>query len=229
MGGILGLLASAAIVDNATCPWVFALPVALAAVPLVLTVAFVPHSVEHVETGFEVVGAVLSVVAVGGLVLALHEGPEQGWTAPVTTAAIAAGVLGSLAFVAVERRRAHPLLDVRIFAIRGLAAGAVHLVVVFGVMFSLFLVLAQGIGCALAVAGAWARRVCRSPTSLGARSSRGWPPPCTWRPASAGRGDLHRPPGTQVRRRGRAAAPARRADSRPVARPGGLRTPGLRW
>ena len=142
-GGIIGLFASAAIVDNATWPWVFALPVALASVSLVLTVVFVPHSVEHAEVGFDVGGSVLSVVAVGGLVLAFHEGPEQGWTAPITMAAIAAGILGSSAFVAVERRREHPLLDVRIFAIRGLAAGSVNLFVVFGVMFSLFLVLVQ--------------------------------------------------------------------------------------
>ena len=142
-GGIIGLFASAAIVDNATWPWVFALPVVLAAISLVLTVRYVPHSVEHVEAGFDVAGSILSVVAVGGLVLAFHEGPEQGWTAPITVAAIVAGVLGSLAFVAVERRREHPLLDVRVFAIRGLAAGAVNLFVVFGVMFALFLVLVQ--------------------------------------------------------------------------------------
>jgi len=142
-GGIIGLFASAAIVDNATWPWVFALPVGLAAVSLVLTVRHVPHSVEHVEAGFDVAGSVLSVIAVGGLVLAFHEGPEQGWTAPITLAAIAAGVLGSLAFVSVERRRDHPLLDVRIFAIRDLAAGSVNLFVVFAVMFSLFLVLVQ--------------------------------------------------------------------------------------
>ncbi|PWG74313.1 MFS transporter, partial [Enterococcus hirae] len=71
------------------------------------------------------------------------EGPEQGWTAPITVAALVAGVLGVAAFVSVELRRDHPLLDVRIFAIRGLAAGSVNLFVVFGVMFALFLVLVQ--------------------------------------------------------------------------------------
>ena len=39
-GGIIGLFASAAIIDNATWPWVFALPIALAAVSFVLTTAF---------------------------------------------------------------------------------------------------------------------------------------------------------------------------------------------
>jgi len=142
-GGIIGLFVSAAIIDNATWPWVFALPITLAATSFVLTAIYVPHSVEHTEAGFDVTGSLLSVVAVGGLVLAFHEGPEQGWTAPVTLAALAAGLAASVVFVAVELRRDHPLLDVRIFALRGLAAGAVNLFVVFAVMFSLFLVLVQ--------------------------------------------------------------------------------------
>jgi hypothetical protein len=54
-----------------------------------------------------------------------------------------AGLLGTVAFVLVELRRDHPLVDVRVFAIRGLAAGSVNLFVVFAVMFSLFLVLVQ--------------------------------------------------------------------------------------
>jgi len=142
-GGIIGLFASAAIIDNATWPWVFALPIALAAVSFVLTTAFVPHSVEHTEAGFDIAGSLLSALAVGGLVLAFHEGPERGWTDPLTIAALAAGLLGSVAFVLVELRREHPLVDVRVFAVRGLAAGSVNLFVVFAVMFSLFLVLVQ--------------------------------------------------------------------------------------
>lgn len=142
-GGIVGLFASAAIIDNATWPWVFALPIVLATMSLALTAAFVPHSVEHIEAGFDIAGSLLSVVAVGGLVLTFHEGPEQGWSAPITLLALAAGVFASIAFVAVELRRDHPLLDVRIFAIKGLASGSVNLFVVFGVMFSLFLVLVQ--------------------------------------------------------------------------------------
>lgn len=142
-GGIIGLFVSAAIIDNATWPWVFALPVSLAAVSFVLTMRFVPHSVEHAIAGFDVSGALLSVVAIGGLVLAFHEGPEQGWSAPITLAAIVIGIVGAALFVVVELRRDHPMLDVRIFAIRGLTAGSVNLFVVFAVMFSLFLVLVQ--------------------------------------------------------------------------------------
>lgn len=142
-GGIIGLFVSAALIDNVTWPWVFALPVVLAVVSFVATAVAVPHSVEHTEAGFDVVGSLLAVAAVGGVVLALHEGPEQGWTAVVTVAALVVGILSSLAFVAVERRTPHPLLDVRVFGIRGLASGSLNLFVVFAVMFSLFLVLVQ--------------------------------------------------------------------------------------
>jgi hypothetical protein len=104
-----GCSLSAAIIDNATWPWVFALPIALAAVSFVLTIAFVPHSVEHTEAGFDIAGSLLSALAVGGLVLAFHEGPERGWTAPVTVAALAVpGCIGAVAFVLVELRRDHP-------------------------------------------------------------------------------------------------------------------------
>src|SRR3546814_2912662 len=90
-GGIIGLFVSAALIDNVTWPWVFALPVALAVVSFLATAAFVPNSVEHAEAGFDVLGSLLAVAAVGGLVLALHEGPEQGWTAVITIVAFAVG------------------------------------------------------------------------------------------------------------------------------------------
>src|SRR3546814_9201326 len=70
-GGILGLFVSAALIDNVTWPWVFALPVALAVVSFLATAAFVPNSVEHAEAGFDVLGSLLAVAAVGGPLLAL--------------------------------------------------------------------------------------------------------------------------------------------------------------
>ena len=142
-GGILGLFASAAIIDNATWPWVFAVPIVLAAASFALTAASVPHLREHVTAGFDTAGTVLSVLAVGGWVLALQEGPADGWTANLTLAGLTAGIAGTVLFIAVELRQDHPLLDVRLFAIRGLASGSINLFVVFAVMFSLFLVLIQ--------------------------------------------------------------------------------------
>ncbi|MHB1130191.1 MAG: MFS transporter [Ilumatobacteraceae bacterium] len=142
-GGILGLFASAAIVDNVTWPWVFAVPVVLAAISLVAVIAFVPHSREHKEGGFDISGAILSALAVGGLVLGVHEGPERGWSNPVAIAGLIIGVVAAVGFVRTELRRDHPLLDVRLFRHRGLVTGSVNLFVAFALMFALFLVVVQ--------------------------------------------------------------------------------------
>lgn len=142
-GGIVGLFVSAAIVDNATWPWVFAFPAALALVSFALTWAAVPHSREHPEARFDVLGSVLSAAAVGGLVLGVQEGPERGWSHPVAALGMTVAVVGIVLFVIVEMRRDHPLLDVRLFRHRGLATGSVNLFVAFAVIFAIFLILIQ--------------------------------------------------------------------------------------
>lgn len=142
-GGIIGLFVSAGIIDNATWPWIFALPVALAVSSFALSVPAVPRAVEHGNAGFDVAGSLLSALAVGAAVLAVHEGPERGWTDPLTASAILLATIAALGFVTVERRRPDPLLDLGMFTDRALVSGAFNLFVVFGTMFALFLVLVQ--------------------------------------------------------------------------------------
>ena len=142
-GGIVGLFASAAIIDHFTWPWVFSVPVVLSGAAFMATLAVVPHSLEHAGAEFDVLGSVLSVIAVGGIVLAIQEGPERGWTHAVTIAGFVVGLFAAVSFVRVELKKAHPLLDVRLFANRGLSTGSMNLFVVFALMFALFLVLVQ--------------------------------------------------------------------------------------
>ena len=104
-GGILGLLSSAILVDNFTWPWLFVGPVALALVAAAFTVRFVPHSKEHSEGRFDVGGSLLSALAVGGLVLGIHEGPEVGWTSGVALLGLLVGVASLIGFVVWERRQ----------------------------------------------------------------------------------------------------------------------------
>ncbi|MEM8902473.1 MAG: MFS transporter [Actinomycetota bacterium] len=151
-GGVLGLFFSAIIIDNVTWPWLFALPVGMAVASLVLSAAFVPDSRNEHPAGFDVGGAVLSVIAVAGLVLGIHEGPEVGWTAAITVVSLVAGVLGAVGFALWELRtgrdhdaggRVEPMLDVRIFSNRALASGSLSLLLVFALMFGSFLVVIQ--------------------------------------------------------------------------------------
>lgn len=140
-GGMIGLFVSAFMIDVLTWRWVFVLPLALVAVSTVMTSRFAPNSREASEHRFDIVGSILSALAIGGLVLGIHEGPEKGWSDPFTLLGLVVGVVALLAFVAWELRQAEPLLDISAFRDRGLAAGTLTLVIVFGVMFGIFLVL----------------------------------------------------------------------------------------
>ncbi|CAN5452237.1 MFS transporter [soil metagenome] len=148
-GGILGLLSSSIVVDSFTWPWVFAGPVVLAGAAFALTAAFVPRSREEAHGRFDVLGSVLSAVAVGALVLAVHEGPEHGWTQPLTVVGLAVGLIAAGWFAVWERRQEHPLLDLRVFRNRSLAAGSLVLLVLFALLMGLFLVIVQYLQAAL--------------------------------------------------------------------------------
>ncbi|MEU5893921.1 MFS transporter [Streptomyces sp. NPDC047461] len=141
-GGILGMFLSALLVDVATWRWLFVLPVALVVVALAMTLKSVPNSRERSTHSFDTVGALVSALAVIGLIFVLQEGPERGWTGPVTLIGLAVGAIAAVAFVAWElHRRDASLLDVRLFRERGLASGSITLLVVFGVQAGIAVVL----------------------------------------------------------------------------------------
>ncbi|MEU9755663.1 MFS transporter, partial [Streptomyces althioticus] len=141
-GGILGMFLSAFLVDVADWRWLFALPVVLVVVALAMTWKSVPNSREHSAHSFDTIGALMSAIAVIGLIFVLQEGPERGWAAPVSLISLAVGVAAAVAFVTWElHRRDASLLDVRLFRERGLAGGSVTLLVVFGVQAGIAVVL----------------------------------------------------------------------------------------
>ena len=142
-GGILGLFVSSYLIDHVTWPWLFAMPIGFALVALAMSYRYAPNSTEDHHGRFDVIGSVLSALAIGGIVLGVHEGPEQGWAAMLTLVGLIGGLVALVAFIAWETTRSHPLFDVRLFRNRKLAAGSVTLLVVFAVMFGLFLVLVQ--------------------------------------------------------------------------------------
>nr|BFE58330.1 MFS transporter [Dactylosporangium thailandense] len=140
-GGLLGMFLSALLVDVASWRWLFVLPVVLVLAAVVVAVRSIPDSRETSTHPFDTFGAFTSIVTVVGLILVLHEGPERGWTDPVTLVSLIVGVLGAVVFVAGQLRREGPLLDVSLFRQRGLASGSVTLLAVFGVQAGVAVVL----------------------------------------------------------------------------------------
>ena len=76
----------------------------------------VPTSRDPARSPLDPPGLVLSAVGFGALVYAIIEGPERGWTSAPVAGGFAVAAVVLAVFVAVERRRAHPMLDVRLFA-----------------------------------------------------------------------------------------------------------------
>jgi hypothetical protein len=89
----------------------------------VAALAVVPPS-RNPALSLDAVGSVLALVGLFGLVLGIVEGPERGWTSPVTVTALIVGFTALAAFVRWEASSRDPMLDVRLFRNPGLAAGA---------------------------------------------------------------------------------------------------------
>jgi EmrB/QacA subfamily drug resistance transporter len=140
-GGILGMFLSALLVDTVGWRWLFVLPVMLVVVAALMSVQVIPNSREVSEHNFDIVGSLLSVVAVVGLIFFLHEGPEKGWAAPVTLLNLLVGIGSTIGFVVWELHQQIPLLDVRFFRKRSLTSGSVSLLIWFGVQTGVFVVL----------------------------------------------------------------------------------------
>ena len=101
------------LVDGLGWRWVFLINVPLAGLVAAAAARYVPRLPAGAGvTSFDWPGAALVTFALAALAFATIEGQARGWGAPVVAAAFAAGAAGLAAFVAAERRRSGPLIDV---------------------------------------------------------------------------------------------------------------------
>jgi EmrB/QacA subfamily drug resistance transporter len=142
-GAVLGLFASGILLEFFAWSSFFALNVVLAAIGLVGTLAVVPTSRDASGAPLDVVGAVLSLLGVSALVFAVIESVDRGWTDPLTLTAAAVAVLALSGFVLRQLRTDHPLLDVRLFRLRGFGAGSLSVTVQFFAAFGFFFIAMQ--------------------------------------------------------------------------------------
>jgi hypothetical protein len=115
----------------------------LAALACIGMIVVVPTTRAEEHVGLDPRGAVVSALGVGLLVLGIIEGPERGWTSPLTLVGLIGGVVFLVAFVVVELRTENPLLDPRLFSHRGFATGSASLFLRFFAMFGFFFVSLQ--------------------------------------------------------------------------------------
>lgn len=142
-GAVLGLLASGALLEFFAWNSFFGLNVLLAVVALIGTIALIPTSRDADAPRLDPVGALLSLLAAVGLVFGIIEGPDRGWGDGLTVAGFVVGALALAGFVGWELRRDQPMLDVRLFRLKGFGAGSGVITVQFFGSFGLFFIILQ--------------------------------------------------------------------------------------
>lgn len=121
---VIGPLLGGLLVDTVGWRWIFGVNILPLAVTLFLTTkltAELPAADRSAQIDY--VGAALNAVGLTGAVYALIEGQRLGFANPVVLVALIVGVVCLIAFPWWERRVAHPMMPLHIFAARNFAVG----------------------------------------------------------------------------------------------------------
>lgn len=117
----IGPILGGVLTDGLSWRWIFLvnLPVSVAAVVLCCTVLAADRGTEAGR--FDLAGTATFTVAAAALTLAVIRANTEGWGAVQTWGLLVLSVLGLAAFVLVERRSPHPMLDLALLRNRSFA------------------------------------------------------------------------------------------------------------
>jgi EmrB/QacA subfamily drug resistance transporter len=117
--------------------------VPLAVATAVAAYALVPESRDPSVPRLDLAGLGLSVAMLSALVLTIIEAPEQGWSSGPILGGFALSALLLAAFVVVERRVEHPMLDLSLFRDRRFSAASGAVTVTFFALFGFIFLITQ--------------------------------------------------------------------------------------
>jgi EmrB/QacA subfamily drug resistance transporter len=139
-GAIIGMLAAGGLLEAWSWRSTFVVTAALAAVSFLAALFLAPNTSDPDHAHIDVPGAVMSGLGIGGLVLGIIEGAEKGWTSAMALGGLGVAAVGLTGFVLWSLRSRNPLLDPRLFKLRGFSAGSIGIVCQFLAAFGFFYV-----------------------------------------------------------------------------------------
>jgi EmrB/QacA subfamily drug resistance transporter len=141
LGIPLGPLVGGWLLDNFWWGSVFLINVPLVLIAMIAVTLWVPESYGDRSRRFDLLGVLLSTVAMVAVTYGIIEAGSRGWTDARSLATIAGGLVALAAFVAWQRRATTPLVDLALFRSRGFTWGAILATVasfgMFGLLFAL--------------------------------------------------------------------------------------------
>ncbi len=142
-GAAIGPIASGYLLEHFWWGSVFLVNLPIILVALAAVTLLVPTSRDPEEQPLDVPGALLSIVALGSLVYGIIEGPHHGWLSSTSFAIFGVAVVAMGAFLVVESRVAHPMLDLKLFRDRRFSVASAGITLTFFAMFGTFFLVAQ--------------------------------------------------------------------------------------
>lgn len=116
LGLIAGPILGGLLVHGDSWRWVFYVNIPIGLAALVMTLRFVPESRdETAPRSIDWLGLVLLSTSLTLIMLGFTRANRAGWSSPQIVASFAVGALLLPAFIAVERRTRHPLIDLGLF------------------------------------------------------------------------------------------------------------------
>ncbi|GAA4642028.1 DHA2 family efflux MFS transporter permease subunit [Gordonia humi] len=111
----IGPIVGGALTETVGWRGIFWINVPIGIAAIVLTAVFIPESRSSHRRRFDPVGQLLMIVMLASLVAGLIEAPRRGWTEPESIVLFTTAAISLAVFVAYERRRREPLIDIRFF------------------------------------------------------------------------------------------------------------------
>jgi EmrB/QacA subfamily drug resistance transporter len=119
VGGGIGIVLGGLIIEHLNYHWLYWIPLVVTIVAAVCTWRFIPESPVRVPGRVNWLAAGLMTAGFCCVLIAISETITWGWGSARTLGLLAVGLLGCLAWVAVEVRSEEPLIDMTMMRIRG--------------------------------------------------------------------------------------------------------------